>query len=145
MRKFILATGLAAVVGLAAAGVSRGATHGLCGAPGYTPACTKPSVAFNTPSPQCVDSGPSYALPTVTFIADAGIREIEVSVGTYVKTLTFKAPGPTQYKLAGLKLKTAGLAAGAHLVAVEVKDGKGKTTTKVLRFAICAAKPVFTG
>jgi hypothetical protein len=150
LRKLIVTIGLAGVIALGAGGAAQGSTVKVsgkrCGTT-YTPSCTKPSVSFSTPSPQCITAGAFYALPTLTFVSNAGIRSISVALSdpSSVKNISFKGEGPTQYKLKGVKFRTAGLKAGAHHLKVSVKDVKGKTASKTIRFSICVAKPVFTG
>jgi hypothetical protein len=150
LRKLIVTIGLAGVIALGAGGAAQGSTVKVsgkrCGTT-YTPACAKPSISFTTPSPACVSAGTFYKLPTLTFVSNAGIRSISVALvdPSSVKTITFKGEGPTQYKLKGLTFKTAGLQAGAHQLKVTVKDVRGKSVNKTIRFSICVAKPVFTG
>jgi hypothetical protein len=158
LRKLILTIGMAAVLALVTASVTQAATHhpkaksGLCntGVPGgnqYHPACTAPKLTFTPPtSPGCVNAGPGYKLPNLTFVSNAGLKEIQILVGgTVVKTITFSGGAKSQYVLDGYRLKTAGLASGAHVVTIEVTDARNKSVKKTLNFTICAAKPVFTG
>jgi hypothetical protein len=109
--------------------------------------CTPPKVHYNTPSPGCVNAGPSYKLPTMTFTSVAGIRKIHITLNdpTTIYSKSFAGLGPQQYTVKGVKVKTRGLKAGAHHVTIAVTDVKGKSLSRTLRFAICQAKPIFTG
>ncbi len=147
MRKIIVTFAMAAAlsVGLASGALAAPrASHARCGTT-YTPSCTKPRVSYKRPSPRCVKLGPLYKLPNIKFVSNAGLREIQVLMGKSLKTIKFKKLGPTQYVLKGFKVHTTGLITGAHQITIRVKDVRGKTVTKQLRFSICASKPVFTG
>ena len=112
----------------------------------YTPACAAPKIHSKSLPPQCVSAGPAVKLPTITFVSNAGIKKIQVMLGTRtIKVVTFSGQGKTQYSLKGLMVSTAGLLAGGHNVSVKVTDVTNKTASKSLRFSICQAKPVFTG
>jgi hypothetical protein len=150
LRKLILTLGAGAALALGTAGVADGAvshaSHARCGGT-YTPACSKPKIAFPTPSAACTTAGGFYKLPTLTFTSVAGIRSITLSLGgpSAVKSITFTGGGPTQYKVQGVKIPTKGLPAGPQHITITVKDIKGKTASTMLRFSVCTAKPVFTG
>jgi hypothetical protein len=112
----------------------------------YTPSCTTPKITNKALSPNCVDAGPSYKLPTFTFVSNAGIKKIQVSLGSQtIKVITFPGQGKTQYSLNNVLVPTKGLQAGPQSVSVEVTDIANKSVSRTLRFSICQAKPVFTG
>ncbi|HEX3801312.1 MAG TPA: hypothetical protein VHV75_00585 [Solirubrobacteraceae bacterium] len=112
----------------------------------YLPACTKPKITNKPVSPQCADAGPAFRLPTVTFVSNAGIKTIQVSLASRtIKLITFSGQGKTQYSLKGVSVPTTGLLAGGHSVSVKVTDITNKSASKTLRFSICQMKPVFTG
>jgi hypothetical protein len=150
LRKLILTLGAGAALALGTAGVADGAvsqaSHRRCGGASL-PACSKPKIAFSTPSAACTPAGDFYKLPTLTFTSSAGIRSVTLSLGgpSSVKSISFTGAGPTQYKVAGVKIPTTGLPAGPQKITIAVKDIKGKTAGTTLRFSICTAKPVFTG
>jgi hypothetical protein len=101
----------------------------------------------NTPlSAKCVPGGTGYTLPKLTFTSNPGIKTIQILEGSRtIKSLSFGGQGKTEYPLSGLHISTVGLSAGGHALTVKVTDIKGKSSTKTLRFAVCAATPVFTG
>jgi hypothetical protein len=113
----------------------------------YTPACTKPVITNNAPSPQCAMAGASYKLPKFTFVSNTGLAKIELLLdgSKVIKDVTFTGQGPTQDSLDGVSVPTSGLSAGKHTVTVTATDIAGKSSSKTLNFAICQAKPVFTG
>ncbi len=87
-----------------------------------------------------------FKLPTITFVSNAGIKKIQVTLAPRtIKLITFPGQGPTQYSLTNVAVPTTGLLAGAHSVSVEVTDVANKSASKTLRFSICQTKPVFTG
>lgn len=149
LRKVILAVTvvLAMVVGasaVATAGQSH-VTAKRCGGR-YGPSCTKPNILNKPLSMSCVHLGAGYELPVITFTSNSGIRDIKVEAGgTTVKTVTFSGQGPTQYVLKHFRLSTLGFNSGPQAVTLSVTDVKGRTVSKVLRYSICVAKPVFTG
>jgi hypothetical protein len=149
LRKAISTLAVACAFVACASGVAEAAqTHvkpTRCGGK-YKPGCTKPKIT-NTPlSPQCVDAGPAFKLPAITFVSNAGITKIQVSLAPRtIKLITFPGQGKTQYSLNNLSIPTTGLLAGAHSVTVEVTDVAGNSASKTLRFSICQTKPVFTG
>jgi hypothetical protein len=149
LRKAISTLAVACAFVAGASGIAAAAqTHvkpTRCGGK-YRPACTTPKITNKPVSPQCVDAGPAYKLPTVTFISNAGIKKIQVSlVPRTIKLITFSGQGKTQYSLTGLRIPTTGLLAGGHTVSVKVTDLTNKSASKTLRFSICQTKPVFTG
>lgn len=145
MRKLLLTISVAAALVASAAGVAQGAgVTNRCGVK-YHPSCTAPKVTSKTPSAACAQASTGYTLPNITFVSDAGIQKITITVNSVVKTISFSGNGPTQYTLKALKLKTIGLVAGAHSVKITVTDVRGKSASKTLPFSVCAAKPVFTG
>lgn len=149
MRKAISTFVVACAFVAGASGVAEAAKTHLkptrCGTK-YTPTCSAPKINTKALPPQCVSAGPAVTLPRITFVSNAGIKKIQVMLGTRViKVLTFSGQGKTQYSLTGLKVLTTGLLAGGHNVSVKVTDITNKTASKTLRFSICQAKPVFTG
>jgi hypothetical protein len=150
LRKAISALVVASAFVAGASGVANAATAHVqptrCGTK-YTPACTKPVITNKTPSPQCAKTGPSYKLPNFTFVSNAGLAKIELVLdgSKVIKVVTFTGQGPTQDSLNGVSVPTTGLAAGEHTVTVTATDIAGKSSSKKLNFAICQAKPVFTG
>lgn len=149
LRKAISTLAIACAFVAGASGVAEAAkTHvkpTRCGTK-YTPSCTKPKITHQAVSPKCVNAGPSYKLPTITFVSNAGIKQIQVMLGSKgIKTLTFPGQGKTQYSLKNVQVRTAGLQAGAHSVSVKVTDLTNKSAGKTLHFSICQTKPVFTG
>lgn len=149
MRKVILTVtvALALVVGASAVATAgqRHVTAKRCGGT-YGPSCTKPHIQ-NTPLKMgCVNVGSGYRLPVITFTSNAGIRDIQVRAGAKtLKSVTFSGQGPTQYSLKNFSFSTLGLQSGAQQVTLSVTDVKGRTVSKVLRYSICVATPVFTG
>jgi hypothetical protein len=133
-----------------ASGVANAATAHVqptrCGTK-YTPACTKPVITNKMPSPQCSKVGSPFNLPKFTFVSNTGLAKIEVLLdgSKVIKVVTFSGQGPTQDALNGLSVPTTGLSAGQHTVTVTATDIAGKSASKKLNFAICQAKPVFTG
>ena len=112
----------------------------------YTPACTKPNIKHEPLPAKCVSAGSRYAVPTVTFTSNAGIRRIQVTAASKpVRTITFTGQGPQQFALKGLGVSTVGLTSGGHLITVKVTDVRGKSASKTLPFSVCVATPVFTG
>lgn len=150
LRRAISTLAVACAFLAGASGVANAATSHVkptrCGTK-YTPACTKPQITNKTPSPQCATAGTSYKLPNFTFVSNAGLAKVEVVLdgSKVLKTVTFGGQGPTQDALNGLSVPTDGLQAGRHTVVVTATDIAGKSAAKTLNFAICQAKPVFTG
>jgi hypothetical protein len=101
----------------------------------------------NTPlSAKCVPGGTGYTLPKLTFTSNPGIKSIQILEGSRtIKSISFGGQGKAEYPLSGLRVSTIGLSAGGHALTVKVTDIKGKSSTKTLRFAVCASTPVFTG
>ena len=121
------------------------ALHARCGTT-YTPACTKPRISNKAPSPKCVNTGIRYTLPMIRFTSNAGIRLIEVRMGTKViRRILFKGRGPTSWTVRNLRVPTLGLGSGGHLLSVRVTDVKGRSASRTLRFSVCVSTPVFTG
>ena len=161
MRKLIVMLCLAAalMVGVASGAQAAGQKahrHARCAASvkvhknQYLPMCTNPRINFKTPSAQCVKGLLPYKLPELTFVSNAGIRSIRLELipPHLLKLVTFSGEGKTQYRLKGFTLNLHGLKAGVHHIKVQVKDVRGKTVTKTLRFTVCTvhtATPVFTG
>jgi hypothetical protein len=112
----------------------------------YTPSCSKPHIANKSPNPECVDTGTSYKLPTISFTSNAGLKRIKILLGSKtIRTVSFKGNGPTRYSLKNLPVPTVDLLSGAHEVSVTVTDVRKKTVHKTLHFSVCQAKPEFTG
>ncbi len=145
MRKVLLTLVIACVAVLAVAGLASGATKKHCGTL-YTPKCRKPTITVRHIPPQCKKPSSTFTLPTVKIHSIAGIRKIQITVGsTVVYTKSFKGIGPQNWTIKGLKVSAKGLAKGGHSVKIFVKDINGKTASDTLHFTVCAPKPVFTG
>jgi hypothetical protein len=149
LRKAISTLAVACAFVAGASGVAEAAkTHvkpTRCGTK-YTPRCTGPKISSKSLPPQCRDAGPTFTLPTITFVSNSGIKKIQVVMSPRtIKLVTFPGQGKTQYSLKGVQIPTKGLVAGGHSVSVTVTDIANKTASKTLRFSICQTKPVFTG
>lgn len=157
MRKAITTVVVGLAVAAGATGVATAAGSHVstkkCGTK-YTPACqkahkktfAKPTIKTPPVNAKCVNTGATYKLPTMTFKAPAGIRNIQVREGSKtVKTVTFRGSKTTSYSLRNLVVHTLGLGAGGHALSVRITDAKGRSASKTLRFSVCVATPVFTG
>lgn len=135
--------GLCAVA-LAATSLASGATTKHCGTL-YTPKCKKPVITTRHLPGRCDAPTKTFTLPAIHDYAIAGLRKVEVTLGSKVLfEKTFKGTGTQSYTIRHLKVHTASLASGGHTLKIKATDVNGRTTTRTERFTVCP-RPRFTG
>lgn len=140
--------GMAAVIAVTvgAVSVASGANTVKCGGL-YQPGCVNPSIT-TTISTTCHKEGATIHIPVITIKANAGLKEIEITVkGRKKPVKVYKnLHSATSKKVGGITINTHGLKPGAHTIKITVIDTRGKKVTKSYRIAICKIKPPpFTG
>lgn len=143
-----IVAGMAAAASVTAGAVSvaSGANTVKCGGL-YQPTCIAPSIT-TTISTTCHKEGTTIHIPAITIKANAGLKEIEITVkGRKKPVKVYKnLNSATSKRVGGITINTHGLKPGAHTVMITVIDTRGKKVTKTYRIAICTIKPPpFTG
>lgn len=143
MRKVLFTLLIAGALAVGVSSLAIGAQGARCGTL-YTPTCTKPHITARPPV-GCRKPAKTFTLATIRFSSNAGIRRVTVKLGSKVlKSKKFSGRGPTHYTIKGLKVSTKGLSTGGHTITVTVRDVKGKTVSRTIRFTVCPP-PKFTG
>jgi hypothetical protein len=147
-RVMYIVAGMAAVVAVTvgAVSVASGANTVKCGGL-YQPTCLSPSIA-TTISTTCHKEGTRIHIPAITIKANAGLKEIEITVKGRKKPVKVyrNLNSATSKRVGGITVNTHGLKPGAHTIMITVIDTRGKKVTKSYRIAICTIKPPpFTG
>jgi hypothetical protein len=91
----------------------------------------------------CQRPGVTFKMETITGSANAGVREIKITVHSTERTIFDKhySNSPLHVVIHGVTVNTAGLASGVHTVTVIVTDTRGKTASKTAHFAVCPPPP----
>jgi hypothetical protein len=112
----------------------------------YTKPCTPPVLHVPALRPACKPSGSVIRLGAITLRDNGGLRSVTVKFGRKtIRSIKFKG-APTSKTIKGIKVGTRGLRSGVvYKIVVRMVDTRGKSRTRILHFAICAPKPVFTG
>lgn len=136
----------AGAVAVGAVGVASGANTVKCGGL-YQPVCTSPTIVTRI-STTCHKLGATVHIPAITIKANAGLKEIEITLKGRSKPIKVykNLNSATTKTVGGITVNTHGLKTGAHTIMITVIDTLGKKTTKAYRIAICKIKPPpFTG
>lgn len=143
MRKVLLMLAGVCAMALAATSLASGATTAKCGTL-YTPKCTKPTIHERPLPPRC-DRTRTLTLPPIHAHAIAGIKKLEVTLGSKVLyEKTFKGNNTQNYTIKHLKFSTKGVSPGVHTIKEKVTDVNGRTATHTEGFRVCQP-PKFTG
>lgn len=102
-----------------------------------------PVISAKALAAACHAAGAQVHVPSATITSVAGLRTVTVTLdGKRIKRVKTSSK---KFTLKGITVSTRGLKAGLHTIVVTAVDGGGRTSRRVLHFAICKPKPKFTG